>query len=81
MDSLSDPLGGQDIRYGLPDKEVATVCKRMYKNDVVKVTIQVGEPEAVQMKMDVAVTLLDRLGIVGEYEYRVKIKIIYHELR
>ena len=66
MDSLNDPLGGQDIRYGLPDKEVATVCKRMYKNDVVKVTIQVGEPEAVQMKMDVAVTLLDRLGIVGE---------------
>ena len=66
MDSLNDPLGGQDIRYGLPDKEVTTVCKRMYKNDVVKVTIQVGEPEAVQMKMDVAVTLLDRLGIVGE---------------
>ena len=75
MDSLNDPLGGQDIRYGLPDKEVATVCKRMYKNDVVKVTIQVGEPEAVQMKMDVAVTLLDRLGIVGEY------RVTHHEVK
>ena len=66
MDSLYDPLGGQDIRYGLPDKEVATVCKQMYKNDVVKVTIQVGEPEAMQMKMDVAVTFADALGILGE---------------
>ena len=66
MDSLLDPLGGQDIRYGLPDKEVATVCKRMYKNDVVKVTIQVAEPEAMQLKMDEAVSFADGLGIVGE---------------
>ena len=67
MDSLlGHPLGGQDIRYGLPDKEVATVCKRMYKNDVVKVKIQVAEPEAMQLKMDEAVSFADGLGIVGE---------------
>ena len=65
-DSLSDILGGQDIRFGLPDKEVASVCKQMYKNDVVKVTLQIGEPEAMQLKMDVAITFADALGIVGE---------------
>ena len=65
-DSLDDPLGGQDIMYGLPEKEVVRVCKRMYKNDVVKVTLQIGEPEAMQLKMDVAVTFADALGIVGE---------------
>ena len=65
-ESLSDPLGGQDIRYGLPDKEVESVCKQMYKNDVVKVSLQIGDPEAMQLKMDVAVTFADALGIVGE---------------
>ena len=65
-ESLSDPLGGQDIRYGLPDKEVESVCKQMYKNDVVKVSLQIGDPEAMQLKMDVAVTFADALGIVGK---------------
>ena len=65
-ESLSDPLGGQDIRYGLPDKEVESVCKQMYKNDMVKVSLQIGDPEAMQLKMDVAVTFADALGIVGK---------------
>ena len=65
-ESLSDPLGGQDIRYGLPDKEVESMCKQMYKNDVVKVSLQIGDPEAMQLKMDVAVTFADALGIVGK---------------
>ena len=38
----------------------------MYKNDVVKVTLQIGEPEAMQLKMDVAITFADALGIVGK---------------
>ena len=38
----------------------------MYTNDVVKVTLQIGEPEAMQLKMDVAITFADALGIVGE---------------
>ena len=65
-DSINDLLGGQDIRYGLPDLEVAKVCRQMYKNEVVKVTLQIGEPEAMQLKMDVAVAFADALGIVGE---------------
>ena len=64
-DSINDPLGGQDIRYGLPDLEVAKVCKQMYKNEVVKVTLQIGEPEAMQLKMDVSIKPADALGIVG----------------
>ena len=32
---------------------------KMYTNDVVKVTLQIGEPEAMQLKMDVAITFAD----------------------
>ena len=38
----------------------------MYENDMVKVTLQIGEPEAMQLKMDVAITFADALGIVGK---------------
>ena len=65
-DSLSDELGGQEIRYGLPGDEGTNVCKQMYKNDLVKITLQITEPLAQQLKTDVRVTFADTLGIVGK---------------
>lgn len=66
QNSLGDELGGQEIRYGLPVEEVANVCRQMYKNDLVKITLQVSEPQAQQLIMDVRVTFADTLGIVGK---------------
>ena len=66
QDSLGDELGGQKIRYGLPEQEVAKVCKQMYKNDLVKITLQVAEPQAQQLITDVRMTFADTIGIVGK---------------
>ena len=68
MDSQGDPRGGLDILFGLPEKEVTKVCRQRYKNEVVKVTVQIAEPEAMQLKMDVSIKPADALGIVGKYQ-------------
>ena len=46
--------------------EVANVCKQMYKNDLVKITLQIAEPQAQQLITDMRVTFADTLGIVGK---------------
>ena len=51
--------------YGLPDVETNTVCKQIYKNDIVKLTLQISESEALQIKRDIRVTFADQLGVVG----------------
>ena len=57
------------IQNGLPLWEENKVCKKLYKNDVVKLTLQVSVPEAMQIKRDVKVTFADQLGVIGESMY------------
>ena len=45
---------------------MANVCKQMYKNELVKITLQVAEPQAQQLIMDRRVTFADTIGIVGK---------------
>ena len=67
-DSLSNILRGPEITYGLPKEEVQSVCTKMYKNDIVKITLQISEPEAQLQELvkDVRVSFADALGLVGK---------------
>ena len=57
-----------NFKYGLPTWEVNKVCREKYRNDVVKLTLQIAAPEAMQIKKDVRVTFADQLGVIGKRE-------------
>ena len=61
--------GSTKFRYGLPEVEANTVCKHIYKNDMVKLTLQISESEALQIKRDIRVTFTDQLGVIGMRNY------------
>ena len=54
------------IRVCSHRREVKNVCKQVYKNDVVRLTLQISAPEAMQMKRDVRVTFSDQIGVIGK---------------
>ena len=66
--SVERTLQDEEIafEYGLPTWEVNKVCKEVYRNNVVKLTLQIAAPEAMQIKKDVRVTFADQLGVIGE---------------
>ena len=57
--------GKTKFLYGLPEVEANTVCKQIYKNDMVKLTLQISGSEALQIKRDIRVTFTDQLGVIG----------------
>ena len=77
--SMKSSLGSEDLpfleeslqktknifKYGLPLSEINTVCKQMYKNDIVKLTLQIIAPQGMQIKRDLRVTLADQIGVIG----------------
>ena len=54
--------------YHLPEDEVKSVCKSRYKNDVVKLTLQISQPTVVKIEKDVSASFTDIIGVVGEKE-------------
>ena len=58
--------GYTKFHYGLPEVETNTVCKQIYKNDIVKLTLQISESEAMQIKRDIRVTFTDQVGVIGK---------------
>ena len=68
MPSVVRTLHDEEIsfEYGLPTWEVNKVCKEEYRNDLVKLTLQIAAPEAMQIKKDVRVTFPDQLGVIGK---------------
>ena len=57
---------GTSLEYGLPTWEINKVCKQKYRNDVVKVTLQIAVPESMQIKRDLRVTFSDQIGVIGK---------------
>ena len=56
------------FKHGLPTWETSNVCRKKYRNDVVKLTLQIASPKAMQIKKDVRVTFADQLGVIGKRE-------------
>ena len=55
-------LGGRtNISFGLPTDEAITLCRQIYKTDIAKLTIQITDPNVVQIKKDVKLTLADQV--------------------
>ncbi len=54
-----------NISYGLPTAEAIRVCKQKYRQDVAKLTIQITDPNVMQIKQDVRVTFADQLAVIG----------------
>ena len=53
--------------YHLPQDEVNSVCKSRYKNDVVKLTLQIAHPTVVKIEKDVSTSFAEIIGVVGMY--------------
>ena len=67
MDSVNARPGGLQMDYGLPRTEALKVCKEMYKNDVIKLTLQISEPVAMELNKNMKATLMDKFGTVGKF--------------
>ncbi len=65
--------GHTNMLYGLPADEAYRVCKEKYRNEVVKLTIQITNPNVMQIKHDVKVTFADQLSSVGGFGYLVHV--------
>ena len=73
LDSVNARPGGLLMDYGLPRSEAIKVCKEMYKNDVIKLTLQISEPVAMQLNKNMKATLMDKFGTVGKFASEVVI--------
>ncbi len=54
-----------NMSYGLRTKEALRVCRRRYRNDIARLTVQIADPDVMQIKRDVKMTFPDLVGVVG----------------
>ena len=59
-----------NLEYGLPTEDARVVCGEKYANEVVKLTIQIVDPNIKMIEKDVSATFTDKLGVVGGYILR-----------
>ena len=52
--------------HNLPKEEGESVCKSLYSNEVVKLTVQIVDPYVTEIEKDVSATFSDMLGIIGK---------------
>ena len=57
---------GQDFHHNLPMEEDESVCRSIYANALVKLTVQIADPYVMVITKDVSATFPDMLGIVGK---------------
>lgn len=62
----------QGFIYNLPWDEIESVCKSIYANEMVKLTVQITDPFVMVIDKDVSGNFFDMLGIVG------KIRLCFH---
>ena len=72
MDSVNAGPDGLVIEYGLPKTEVIKVCKKMYKSDIVKLSLQISDSVAMQLNKNMKATLMDKFGTVGKFAWYPK---------
>ena len=58
----------QKFHYNLPGEEAESVCKSIYANEVVKLTVQISDPYVMVIEKDVSANFSDMLGIVGKID-------------
>ena len=53
--------------YGLPntETELMKVCRSRFRNDIVKLSVQIAEPSVMKIEKDVISTFTDQLGVIG----------------
>ena len=57
---------GTTFTNGILNEERKSLCKSIYANEVVKLTIQITDPSVMVIEKDVSATFTDMLGIVGK---------------
>ena len=72
----TDRCTEQDFVYSLPNGEGRSICKSLYSNEVVKLTIQITDPSVMVIEKDVSATFTDMLGIIGKFVCE-KVMVIY----
>ena len=58
-------ISSTNISYGLPTAEAVRVCKQRYQQEFAKLTVQIVDPNVMQIKKDVRVTFADQLAVIG----------------
>ncbi len=54
-----------NFSYGLPTEEAIRVCRQRYRNDVAKLTLQISDPNVMQIRKSIRHTFADQLAIIG----------------
>ncbi len=64
---MSDVMqGGANLTHGLPTEEaLGAVCRQIFANDVAKLTVQILDPNVMQIKKGVRMSFSDKLGVIG----------------
>ena len=66
-----DYIYGMPFKYGLPKMEGEKVCRQMYQNDVVKLTLQISVPKTTRMHKYLTTTFGEMLGVIGKYTSQI----------
>ncbi len=64
--------GITNMSYGLPTDEAMLTCKRKYQSDIAKLTVQIIDPNVMQIKKNRRVTFADQLAAIGECRRQFK---------
>ncbi len=51
--------------HGLPPTEALRVCREMLRLGVDKLTVQINDPDVIEMRRRIKVGFVDQLGVVG----------------
>ena len=62
----NDFVYGMPFKYGFPKMEVDRICRKIYQNDVVKLTFQINVPKTTRMQKHQKTTFGEQLGVVGK---------------
>ena len=57
--------GHREMAYGLPIEEAVKVCRWAYSNNVAKLTVEIAEPDVMEIKRDIKANFSDQLGVIG----------------
>lgn len=60
---------GATFTNGILNEERKSLCKSIYANEVVKLTILITDPSVTVIEKDVSATFTDMLGIVGKFVF------------
>ena len=67
-------LSELDKKLGIQRELATEICKMVFQNDFVKLTLEIAEPRMLKVEKDKSVTFAGMLGTIGKISYHCHLK-------